>query len=546
MLLLLIGGGGLAGWLALGLRKHGAGAPAWVPIPGLTEELRKAEETLGQLRRSRDGLEQAGRAEEEELTERQRRMAAVAQSAVEIERRTEETRLKQERARSRIRALEADEHRFREALPAGNEADSLKSPVLERLRTEMNKVRSEIALKGLERAPASPEYKTLAARLAELEDSLRAELYRARAETIVSLRESIRDLDDELRELDEARLRKRLDASLLGQEIRERSPRRAELDRLKKEMDEAEARRQSLAARLQESSRPPQEMPREEAEHGRGSLVWIGSAIILLAALGAVWRDAADPRVRTDSDVRRRLNLPAIALVEGAGHDPLIFRRHPQDPLSETMSTAATVLRSYMAEREFRTIAVTSAQAGEGKTTTAMNLACALARKGLSILLVDADLRAPRLHSIYGVDNTKGLSTLLLGPEPAEPEPDPDQMIFQTEISTLRVLPAGPTNEIVADLHDSPRMIDFLRTQRDRFDMVILDAAPLTGVGDAVALSRVVDTCLWVVRSGTSDRRTLGWAKHLLKTVRADVAGVILNFSPSSRGERFYTYAARA
>ena len=89
-------------------------------------------------------------------------------------------------------------------------------------------------------------------------------------------------------------------------------------------------------------------------------------------------------------------------------------------------------------------------------------------------------------------------------------------------------------------------MIDFLRTQRERFDVVVFDAAPLTGVGDAVALSRVVDTTLWVVRSGASERRTLGWAKHLLSTVRADVAGVVLNFSPSSRGERFYTYPSGA
>ncbi|HXX94974.1 MAG TPA: polysaccharide biosynthesis tyrosine autokinase, partial [Planctomycetota bacterium] len=455
------------------------------------------------------------------------------------------TRLRQERARSRIRALEADEHRFREALPAGNEADSLKSPVLDRVRTEMNKVRSDIALRGLERTPGSPEYKTLAARLAELEDALRAELYRARAETIVSLRESIRDLDDELRELDEERLRKRLEASTLAQELRERSPKRVELETVTRALRDAEVRRQALAARLEEAPRPV-EPSRDSREHGHASLGWAAAGILLAALAGALWRDAADPRVRTDADVKRRLNLPAIALVEDAGHDPLIFRRHPQDPLSETMSTAATVLRSYMAEREFRTLAVTSAQAGEGKTTTSMNLACALARKGLNVLLVDADLRAPRLHEIYGIDNSRGLSTLLLGPEPAEPEPDPDQIIIQTEISTLRILPAGPTNEIVADLHDSARMIDFLRTQRERFDLIILDAAPLTGVGDAVALSRVVDTCLWVVRSGSSDRRTLGWAKHLLKTVRADVAGVILNCSPGARGERFYSYAAGA
>jgi capsular exopolysaccharide synthesis family protein len=548
-LVLVAGLGGLAGWTVLtaapqpdaGIQKEPS-----VPSSG-GDELRKVDARLAKLRSDLKDRELNARGGEEELADKERRMVAVAAAAAEIERRTQETRSKQERARSRIRALEADEHRFREALPAGNEADSLASPVLERVRAEMNKVRSEIALKGLERTPASPEYKQRAARLAELEDSLRAELYRARAETIVSLKDSIRDLDDELRDLDEQRLRKRMVAVELADEIRERSPRRAEVEQVRREIEAAESLRQRLASAPPEAPRSAPERNSDE-EHGtRWSRIgWGAGAVLLAAVLAALWRDAADPRVRTDSDVKRRLNLPAIALVEGAGNDPLIFRRHPQDPLSETMSTAATVLRSYMAEREFRTVAVTSARAGEGKTTTAMNLACALARKGLNVLLVDADLRAPRLHEIYGLDNSRGLSTLLLGPEPAEPELDPDQIIAQTEIPTLRVLAAGPTNEIVGDLHDSPRMIDFLRTQRERFDMLVLDAAPLTGVGDAVALSRVVDTCLWVVRSGSSDRQTLGWAKHLLKTVRADVAGVILNFSPSSGGDRFYTYPARA
>lgn len=506
------------------------------------EEGRRLDQRLELLRKKQEALQVVADSQAEQLQDRERRMKAVNASAAEIERRTQETRLRQDRSRSRLRLLEADEHRFRESLPAGDEADSLTSPVLDRVRAEMNKVRGEIALGGLERTPGSPEYKKLAARLAELEDSLRGELYRARAETIVMLRNSIRELDDDLRDLDEQRLRKILEVKSLAEDIRELSPVLADLAAVRKEMDSIEAMKERLAHAPPEPARTVVAAPREPSREPRFPVGWGAVAVVLIAVAGAFWRDAADPRVRTDADVKRRLNLPTIAMVEDAGNDPLLFRRHPTDPLSEAMSTAATVVRSYLAEREFRTMAVTSARAGEGKTTTAMNLACAMARKGLSVLLVDADLRAPRVHEIYGLDNLRGLSTILLGPEPAEPEMDPDQIIIQTEIPTLRILPSGPTNEIVADLQDSPRMIDFLKTQRERYDLIILDAAPLTGVGDAVALSRVVDTCLWVVRAGSSDRRTLGWAKHLLKTVRADVAGVVLNFSPSAAGERFYAY----
>lgn len=539
--LLILGGAALAAGQVFGTRPPSPppiGHPAEIP-PGPAVVPKETGHRRAELRAKLEGLEFQAGEQEDQLRDRARRLAAVDGSSAAIERQIEEIRTRQDRAAVRLRALEADEHRFREALPAGNEADALGSPVLDRLRAEIHRIREEIAIGGLERTPASAEYRTRRVRLAELEESLRSEFYRARAETIMGLKDSIGGFNDDLRALDERRMRKTLEARAISGEIRELASGREEIDAVRKELRDLEAQKSPVPDALPQGSRPSQEKGRALPGKfpGWGVLVVCGVAL-----LGVFWREAADPRVRTDADVKRRLNIPAIALVENAGTDPFIFRRHPQDPLSETMSTAATVLRSYLAEREFRTLAVTSAGAGEGKTVTAMNLACALARKGLNVLLVDADLRRPRLHEIYGLDNAKGLSTLLLGPEPAEAEPDPDQIIVQTEIPTLRVLPSGPTNEIMADLHDSPRMIDFLRSQRERFDAVILDAAPLTGVGDAVALARVVDTCVWVVRSGKSDRRTLGWAKHLLKTVHADVAGVVLNFAPSSQGDRFYAY----
>lgn len=496
------------------------------------------ERQLAELRLKLGALEAQSRDDEERRRELELQRSSILASIAEIDRQVESLRSKQDRARARIRLLEADEHRLREGVPTGNEQDRLESPTLEKLRAEMNRIRGEIALGGLERTPSSPEYGNRTRRLAELEISMRSELYKARVETILALKESILAMDADLRALDERRLKRTLDAKEVSRKMVDIASSRDEIAALRKKIEEGESQRRTAASPAPMSA--PLERP---ALSSARSIAWGAAAILALAVLGAFWRDWADPRVRTDADVKRRLNLPVVAMVEDAQGDPLTLRRPPGDPLCENMSTAATVLRSYMAGREFRTLAVLSAREGEGKTTTALNLACAFARKGLNVLLVDADLRRPRIHEIYRLDNSVGLTTILLGPEPAEPERDPGEIIVQTEMSTLRLLGSGPTNEIVADLHDSPRMLDFLRGQRERFDIIVLDAAPLLGIGDTVALARIVDTCVWVVRSGASDRKTLGWAKHLLKTVHADVAGVVLNFAPSSQGEKFYTYA---
>jgi capsular exopolysaccharide synthesis family protein len=510
------------------------------------EALDRAKEVADARRRAlRERIETAEEAravEEGPARERARRRQALEASLAGIEREIEEVRARQDKLLLRAQELEAAEHRLREALPTGPEEDGLTSPVLDRLRSEIDSIHAQIALRRLSRSPDHPEYRQLAARLGELEEERRAELYRVRARTIVALRQEASDLDLTLRRLDERRLRRMLELRDLEDEERRAEPRRAELEDLR-------ARRAALEEldRRLEAARAAREGVHVAAEHepaearGRGGaggiLAWAVPAAFVLAVGAGFLADRLDRRVRTDADVKRYLNLPGLAQVPEAAA-PLILGLPPKDPLSETYSAAAAVLRGYLAERDFRTVAVTSARAGEGKTTVAANLAVALARKGLSVALVDADLRSPRLHEAFAIDNSQGLSTYLMGAD------EPNFFMSATDVPTLFLLPSGPTEDLPGELLESSRMADLLRALRERYDVVVCDAPPVRGVGEAVTLARLVDTNVWVVRSGASDRRTLGWTRHLLRNVRADVAGVVLTFARVGEGERYSVYPA--
>ncbi len=500
-------------------------------------EGRALEEKAQELRERLERDELAFTPEEERLEDLERRKAAQSAAAVQVERRIEDNRARQDRTLARIRSLEAAEHRLRESLPSGPEEYGLKSAVLDRLRREMNAIRSEIALRRLGRTPDHADYKRLTARLADLDEEHRAELYRVRGSTIVSLREEVNRIEDERRLLEERQMRHSLELHGLGEEIRESGMKRDALARTRQDMAETVERRRLLkrepAGTVEDAARSA------SVSGGNGlGLLWPAGAVaaLLLAAGAAVASERGDVRVRTDADVKRHLNLATLAVVEDPG---LVLRAHPSEPVSETYSAAAAVLRGYLKERDFKVCAVTSAGARDGKSTAAANLAVALARKGLNVALVDGDLRVPRLHEIFGVENTQGLSTVLLGGEI-----DPELAAGATELAGLRLLPSGPTSELPAELLESGRMADLLKALRERYDAVILDGPPLGMTGDAATLARLADTVVWAIRSGASTRGELGWTKHLLRNLRADVAGAILTEAPRSGERRSYVYPA--
>jgi capsular exopolysaccharide synthesis family protein len=257
----------------------------------------------------------------------------------------------------------------------------------------------------------------------------------------------------------------------------------------------------------------------------------------------AFFLEYLDTTLRSDYDLRRHLNLPCMAMVEDLGPsvDPVIVHAAPRDPLSELFNVAATVLRSYLAEREFKSAVVCSAVPREGKTTIAANLAVALARKGLRVVLVDTDLRIPQLHRIFNLEIVRGLSDLLRAPA-GEGALDLTPYLAATEIPTLRILPCGEIPENPIELLESARMAEVLKFLRQENDVVLCDSPPITSVGDTLTLARLVDTAVLVVASGMSDRRKVTWTKQLLANVRSDIAGAILNFARRPEGGKYYYY----
>jgi capsular exopolysaccharide synthesis family protein len=192
-----------------------------------------------------------------------------------------------------------------------------------------------------------------------------------------------------------------------------------------------------------------------------------------------------------------------------------------------------------------RIIVITSTNPGEGKTTVACNLALALAEIGpsvlmQSVLLIDGDLRGPRLHDIFGVPNRWGLADLLEGKTPPN---GCEGMVFKTGFRNLNLLPSGSSTVNVSALLHSPRAVAFFNRMREEFHTVIIDAPPMLNMPDARVLGRLADGVILVVRSAHTMRYDAVAANQRLTEDRTRVLGTILNqWDPRKTNNYSYGY----
>jgi polysaccharide biosynthesis transport protein len=170
-----------------------------------------------------------------------------------------------------------------------------------------------------------------------------------------------------------------------------------------------------------------------------------------------------------------------------------------------------------------KTILMTSGEPGDGKTTTAINTAISFAQLGASVLVIDADLRRPSLHKIFGADNGCGLSTYLSGGSPLA------NLIQPLPIANLYLLPSGPTPPHPANLISSTKMQKLVEIAGQHFDYILIDSPPLLSLSDAVILSTLVDGVILVGQSGQTTRDTLRRSRLKLLSVGANLLGVVLN-----------------
>lgn len=206
----------------------------------------------------------------------------------------------------------------------------------------------------------------------------------------------------------------------------------------------------------------------------------------------------------------------------------LVSWQNKPSPISESFRSVLTSMMASTKKSSVRVILVTSAGRGEGKSMTVSNLGIALAEIGQRVLLVDADMRKPRLNQIFNLSNSWGLSDLLRERNSIADSPL-EALVRDTEIAGLRVLPSGPGTVSISNLLYSKRMEDLMRRFRKEFDAILIDTPPMLYISDARVLAPLADAAILVIRSGKTTRDVALAVKQCMIGDGVPLLGTILN-----------------
>jgi len=252
----------------------------------------------------------------------------------------------------------------------------------------------------------------------------------------------------------------------------------------------------------------------------------LGAMVGLLLGAGlAIMRDMLNLSIRSERDVERVTEIPLIGVVpedDDAVRNPLVLNADPRSQRAEAYRSLRTNLQFLGLDHGKRSIVVTSSIPGEGKTTTAINTASTLAAGGDRVLLIDADLRRPKVAKYLNVEGGVGLTTVLIG------EAQLSDVLQPCGVSGLDVLAAGPLPPNPAELLGLLQMQQLLAEASRRYNTIIIDSPPLLPVTDAAVLSRITHGTLVVVGSSIARRPQLAKALENLDRVDARILGLLL------------------
>jgi capsular exopolysaccharide synthesis family protein len=276
-------------------------------------------------------------------------------------------------------------------------------------------------------------------------------------------------------------------------------------------------------------------------------------AFLLSIGIGvgfALFLEYLDDTVHSTEEVERLLHLPALAVIPAVapaarrkalaassnglqkknGHastnPELLMNVDGRSPLAESYRHLRTSVLLSTAGRAPRALLVTSSLPGEGKTTTAVNTALSLAQTGATVVIVDADMRRPRLRGIFGLEATAGLSSILSSEMSDE---EMVSIVHHDPDSELNILTSGPIPPNPAELLGSEQMRRLVAALQKSFTHVVIDSPPIASFTDGVLISTMVDGVLLVVHGGKSSRHVVRRSRQLLQDVGAKIFGVVLN-----------------
>ena len=278
-------------------------------------------------------------------------------------------------------------------------------------------------------------------------------------------------------------------------------------------------------------------------------LTTVLAALFLSTLFGmglALFLEYLDDTIRTVEEIESVLQLPGLAAiptiesipkrklllvganeeVEDRANSELLIYSDSRSGLSEAYRQLRTSILLSTAGHAPKSLLITSSLPSEGKTTTATNTAISLAQTGAKVLIIDADMRRPRLHSVFNITNGEGLSTLLSS---ESTDADITRVVKSDDGTKIHLLTSGPIPPNPAELIGSEQMANLLKRLQKHYTHVVIDSPPITSFTDGVLIASMVDGVILVVHSGKSSRQVVKRAKQLLQDVGARILGVVLN-----------------
>ncbi len=290
------------------------------------------------------------------------------------------------------------------------------------------------------------------------------------------------------------------------------------------------------------------EVPRRPISPQRARNYQLGTLIGLALGIGLVLLfEHFDNTLKTPEDVKDHLGLPFLGMVPDVGVGPSsgnaprpggvspLILKNPQSAVAESYRVLRTNLIFSSADNSGRAIVVSSANPGEGKTTTVANLASSLALNGAKVLAVDADLRRPTMHQHFGISKTPGLSDLIVGKCQAS------QAIQATRFKGLQVLPCGYVPPNPAELLGSAHMKQVVEALRTHYEWVLIDTPPILAMADTPVLCPLVEGVILVIGAEVSGRPTIQRAIDQIQGVGGKIIGVVLNKVDLERNSYYYS-----
>jgi capsular exopolysaccharide synthesis family protein len=318
----------------------------------------------------------------------------------------------------------------------------------------------------------------------------------------------------------------------------------------------------SLAAGLESSNVRIVDKARVPLHPARPNILVNLEFALLIGLVGgvaiAISLEALDTTVRTPDQAEHVSGLPALGVIplqslfdgaitsiakarllnklprDAGSPRPLICYLEPQSEIAEAYRALRTSILLSSVSQPPRSILITSSLPQDGKTMTCLNVGIVMAQQGKRILLVDADMRRPSIHKVFGLKGHTGLSSILTGGAKT------GDAIQATVQPNLFVIPAGPIPPHPAELLSSSLMQDLLRKWREEYDHVIIDSPPVISVTDAVLLSVQTDATLLVIRSGQTTSAHVRRTCNVLQSVKANVLGIVVNAADLTSPDYYY------